>query len=224
MSGDPRQRDGAGDNNPDDGKPPMQTREDWNRRYAAKELIWTGDANRFVKEELAELAPGRALDLAAGEGRNAVWLAEQGWTVQAVDLSDVAMEKAAKLAAARDVADRIDFQAADLADFEPEAGQFDLVLVIYLQLPQADLVPILSAAARAVAPGGTFLLVAHDSDNLLHGHGGPQHPALLYTAAQVVAALGEGFKICKASPVERPVQTDDGTRIAIDCLVRAERL
>lgn len=195
----------------------------WNERYAAKELVWTADANRFVTEEVARLRPGRALDLAAGEGRNAVWLAERGWTVVAVDFSDVAIEKGERMARSRGVADVIDFHVADLREYDPEAHAFDLVALIYLQLPQADLAPILARAARAVAPGGTFLLVAHDSENLEHGYGGPQNPAVLYTAEQVVAALGGELEIEKAGRVERAVETDDGVRVAIDCLVRGRR-
>ncbi len=198
-------------------------REDWNSRYATQELIWTGKANRFLTAEAASLPHGRALDLAAGEGRNAVWLAEQGWTVRAVDFSDVAIEKGKQLAAARGVADKVDFQAADLRHFEPGVHAFDLVALIYLQIPQAELVPILVRAARAVAPGGTFLLVAHDSANRTHGYGGPQSPEVLYTAEQVVAALGDELVVEKAGTVERPVETDAGTKIAIDCLVRARR-
>ncbi len=198
-------------------------REDWNRRYSAKEFIWTVAANRFLAAEVANLSPGSALDLAAGEGRNAAWLAEQGWTVRAVDFSDVAIEKGKQLAAARQVADKIDFQVADLRGYEPEVHRFDLVALLYLQLPQAELTPILSRAARAVAPSGSFLLVAHDSANLQRGYGGPQHPDVLYTAEQVVAALGGELEIEKAGPVERPVETDDGTKVAIDCLVRGKR-
>ena len=198
-------------------------REDWNRRYAEKAFIWTVEANRFLTAEVADLSPGSALDLAAGEGRNAVWLAEQGWTVRAVDFSDVAIEKAKRLAAARQVADKIDFRVTDLRDYEPEVHGFDLVALMYLQIPQAELVPILARAARAVAPGGTFLLVAHDSANLEHGHGGPQHPDVLYTAAQVVSALDGELEIEKASRVERPVETDAGVKVAIDCLVRGRR-
>lgn len=198
-------------------------REDWNRRYASKEFIWTVDANRFLVAEVANLSPGSALDLAAGEGRNAVWLAEQGWTVCAVDFSDVAIEKGKRLAEVRKVADKIDFQDADLRGYEPDVRRFDLVAVIYLQIPQAELVPVLARAVRAVAPGGTFLLVAHDSANLTHGYGGPQDPDVLYTAEQVVAALGGELTIEKASRVERVVQTDDGAKVAIDCLVRGRR-
>lgn len=201
---------------------PME-REDWNQRYAAQGFIWTVDANLFLVAEAASLAPGSALDLAAGEGRNAVWLAEQGWAVNAVDFSDVAMEKGKRLAAARKVSDKIDFRGADLRSYQPEVHRFDLVTLIYLQIPQADLAPIIARAARAVASGGTFLLVAHDSANLAHGYGGPRHPAMLYTAEEVVAALGGELTIEKASRVERAVETADGTRIALDCLVRGKR-
>jgi 2-polyprenyl-3-methyl-5-hydroxy-6-metoxy-1,4-benzoquinol methylase len=71
---------------------PGFAREDWNARYAASELLWTAEPNRLFAAEIAGLEPGRALDLACGEGRNAVWLAEQGWRVTAVDFSDVALE------------------------------------------------------------------------------------------------------------------------------------
>jgi len=198
-------------------------REDWNRRYAAQELVWTAEANRFLVAEVEHLSPGRALDLAAGEGRNAVWLAARGWSVRAVDFADVAFAKGKQLARMREVANRIDFQVADLRDYAIEPRHFDLVAVLYLHLVEAELAPILARAARAVASGGTFLLVGHDATNLTNGHGGPQDAAVLYTAEQVVAALGAELEIEKAGPVERPVQTDAGTKIAIDCLVRARR-
>lgn len=199
-------------------------RADWNQRYAAEELIWTAKANRFLMEETTDLAPGSALDLATGEGRNAVWLAEQGWLVRAVDFSDVALAKARRLALARKVHEAIEFREADLRTYALDFHRFDLVALIYLQIPQAELLPILLRAARAVAPGGTFLLVGHDSENLSHGYGGPQRADMLYTAEQVVAALGNELVIEKAGRVERPVETPDGIRIALDCLVRAKRL
>ena len=223
-------RDDAGrgeDAHPGSGKTGAPTtvmeRDDWNRRYEGKEFLWTVEANRFVAAEVADLTPGSALDLAAGEGRNAVWLAEQGWKVRAVDFSDVAIEKGRQLADARNVSDRVDFEVADLRGYAPEANRYDLVALLYLQLPQAELVPILQRAARAVAPGGTFLVVGHDTANLAGGYGGPRHPDVLYTAEQVVAAVGRELEVEKAGPVERPVETDDGPSVAIDCLVRARR-
>lgn len=198
-------------------------REQWNQRYSAKELIWTAKANRFVMEQTADLAPGLALDFGAGECRNAVWLAEQGWQVQAIDISDVAMDKGQQLASKRGVADKIHFQAADVGDYQPEADHFDLVMLIYLQMPMAKLAPIVARAARALKVGGTFLLVAHDSSNIQHGYGGPQNPDMLYSSEQVLDALGERLQIEESGVVERPVTTEDGTKIALDCLVRARR-
>ena len=130
--------------------------EDWDRRYATKDFIWTVEPNRFLVAEAGGLPPGRGLDLAAGEGRNSIWLAERGWTMRAVDFSTVAAEKGRRLAAARKVADRVGFEVADLADYVPEVHGFELVALFYLQVPQAALAPILARAARAVAPGGVF--------------------------------------------------------------------
>ena len=195
----------------------------WDGRYASRELVWTGAANQFLVAETEALTPGRALDLASGEGRNAVWLAQRGWSVRAVDFSKVATDKAVRLAASRGIGERIDFKTADLRSFNPGEQCFDLVALVYLQIPQVELVPILQRAARAVAPGGSFVLVAHDSDNLLRGFGGPQHPDMLYTAQQVVAAVGNELSIEKAGPVTRMVDTKNGVREAIDCLVRARR-
>ncbi len=195
----------------------------WNERYAAKDFVWTVTPNRFLVEEAADLAPGRALDLAAGEARNAVWLAEKGWRALAVDFSEIALDKGVQLAESRHVADRLEVEAADLRDYVPEPGGFDLVAVFYLHMAWDELVPIIERAAEAVAPGGTFLLVAHDSTNLANGHGGPQNPDVLYTANQVVAAIGDRLTIEKAGSVTRQVETDIGIKIAIDCLVRAKR-
>jgi SAM-dependent methyltransferase len=196
--------------------------EDWNRRYAGSELLWTAQPNRFLVAEAAGLPPGRALDLACGEGRNAVWLAEQGWQVTGVDFSDVAIGKAEQLATARRVA--VTWEHADLLGYLPERHGFDLVILFYVQLPETARGPILRAAAEAIASDGTLLLVAHDSSNLEHGHGGPSDPAVLYTAADVAADLADsGLRVVKAEVVRRPVETPAGERIALDALVRARR-
>ena len=194
----------------------------WNRRYADREFVWTSKPNRFLVAEAAALPAGRALDVACGEGRNAVWLAERGWRVTGVDFSRVGLEKARALARARGV--RAEWVAADLLDYTPEPRAFDLVLVFYLQVPAAERRSIVRAAAGAVAPGGVFLLVAHDRRNLEHGHGGPQDPAVLYTAGEVVGDLeGAGLEIERAETVKRPVDTPEGERAALDALVRARR-
>lgn len=195
-------------------------RDDWNRRYQGHELVWTAQPNRFLLAEAATLQPGRALDLACGEGRNAVWLVEQGWQTTGVDFSDVALEKALRLADRRSV--QVEWVESDLLDYHPPASAFDLVIVFYLQLPEPELEQILPRAANAVTAGGTFLLVGHDSSNLDQGYGGPQDPGVLYTAADITSHLA-GLEIERAGTVIRPVETDQVTRNAIDVLVRARQ-
>jgi SAM-dependent methyltransferase len=193
-------------------------REDWNKRYEGAELLWTIHPNRFLVEETEGMKPGRALDVACGEGRHAVWLAGLFWEVRAVDFSDVAIAKGRQLAERHAVP--VDFAVADLNDYVPEAGWADLVILFYLQLPPEQRGPILRKAADAVGPDGTFLLVAHDTRNLADGYGGPSDPTVLYTPDDVVADIeGSGLEIERAEPVERPVDE----HIAIDALVRAHR-
>jgi SAM-dependent methyltransferase len=195
-------------------------RHDWDARYAATDLVWSAEPNRFVEAETVGLRPGRALDLAAGEGRNAIWLAERGWTATAVDFSGVALEKASNLAAARGVT--IEVVEADVTTYVPEPGAFDLVLVAYLQTPAADRREWLGHAVAALAPGGTLLIVGHDRENLEHGYGGPQDAEVLATPDELAAAL-DGLLVEKAERVERTVDTPDGARVAIDHIVRARR-
>ena len=196
-------------------------RQQWDDAYASTDLVWTAEPNVFVVRELGGLAPGRALDLGAGEGRNAIWLAERGWQVTAVDFSAVALAKAARLAAGRGVTG-ITWVTADLRGYQPPPGSFDLVLLAYIHLPPAESAALLHAAATGLAPGGTLLVVGHDRDNIAHGYGGPQEPAVLYQAAEVVAAL-PGLIIQQAGQERRPVLTGEGERTAIDTLVLARR-
>lgn len=195
--------------------------EDWDRRYAGSELLWTATANRFLVAEASGLTPGRALDLACGEGRNAVWLAEQGWQVTGVDFSAVALAKAAKLAAARGVA--VEWVQADLLDYEPAPGAYDLVVVLYLQVLAAERTIVMRRAASALASGGALLVVAHDRSNIEYGWGGPQDPSVLYDTDDLVADLGDGLVFERAEVVRRPVESPDGERTALDLLVRARR-
>jgi len=199
---------------------PGFAREDWNARYAQKELVWSAEPNRLFAAEVGGLQPGRALDLACGEGRNAVWLAERGWRVTGVDFSDVALGKAAELAASRGV--DVEWVVADVLDHEPEPRAFDLVALLYLQLPRAALLRAVRSAARAVAPGGTLVVLGHDTTNLARGHGGPKDASVLYTAEDVVPALGD-LVVERAEAVERSVPLEHGEVVAIDAFVRAHR-
>ncbi len=192
-------------------------REDWNRRHGESGQLFGVDPNRFLVAEVDGLAPGRALDLACGAGRNAVWLAGQGWQVTGVDFSDVAIDNARRLAGDRGVA--VEWLVADLVDWEPPAHAFDLIVVLYLHLPAEERRPIIRRAAAALAGGGTILVVGHHSANIAEGTGGPQDPCVLFTAEDLAADL-EGLDVEKAERVIRPVE---GERDAVDALVRARR-
>ncbi len=195
-------------------------REQWDERYRVDELIWKAEPNRFLVEEAAGLAPGRALDLACGEGRNALWLAERGWQVTAVDFSSVGLEKARRLASERGL--ELVLVEADVLEWEPPAASFDLVIVMYLHLPAGARRRVQERAASALAPGATLLVVGHDSTNLTEGIGGPQDPAVLFSPEDIVGDL-DGLDIERAERARRPVATGSGEVDAIDAIVRAVR-
>ena len=195
-------------------------REGWNRRYEGTELLWTGAPNRLLVSEVATMPPGRTLDLGAGEGRNAVWLATEGWKVTGVDFSDVGLEKARRLAEAGGV--EVEWVLADLRTYAPENSVYDLAIALYLHLPAPERRTVLSAAARGLATGGTLLVLGHDVTNLEQGHGGPQEKSILFTPEDVIADVPELF-IEKAERVTRSVPTETGEKKAIDALVRAGR-
>jgi SAM-dependent methyltransferase len=195
------------------------TSADWDARYAARQLVWGREANRFVQAELSSLPPGRALDLASGEGRNAVWLAARGWDVVALDFSAVATERARALAVEAGV--DVDARCADVLETELPPDGFDLVLIAYLQLHRAQRLAVVRRAGGALRPGGTFLLVAHDLRNLREGYGGPSSEELLWTVEDVLIGLGDELEIERAEVVEREVEGAE--RPALDTLVRARR-
>jgi SAM-dependent methyltransferase len=162
------------------------------------------------------------LDLACGEGRNAIWLAEQGWRVTAVDFSEVAIERAKKLAERRGV--DVAWLCADLASYQPPEGVFQLVLISYLQLPGAQLRGVLASAAMALTPTGELLMIGHARRNLSEGIGGPRDPAVLWTREEIDDALQSlGLSVQRCEHVQRSVQTPEGPGEAIDVLVRAYR-
>ena len=193
------------------------TSDDWDARYSTGEYIWNAGPNRFVADHLADLEPGTAIDLAAGEGRNAVWLAERGWEATAVDFSAVALDKAERLATDRGVV--VQTVLADVTTWEPTAA-VDLVVIAYLQLPVDQHVAVLERARTWLRPGGTLFVVAHDQTNVAHGYGGPPAVEVCYDLDTTVGALG-GLVIETAEVAERPVDTPDGERIALDTLVVA---
>jgi 2-polyprenyl-3-methyl-5-hydroxy-6-metoxy-1,4-benzoquinol methylase len=192
--------------------------EAWDERYRGRELLWGAGPNRLLVEQTADLLGGSALDAACGEGRNTIWLAEQGWRVTGVDFSSVGLSKAAVLAAQRGT--EVDWVEADLTQWD-SPDTYDLVVVLYLQLPEHPRRGVFSRLASSVAPGGTLLVIAHDRTNLTEGFGGPQDPSVLYGPEDVVADVDRYLRVTRAERVHRSVETPSGTVDAIDLLVRA---
>lgn len=192
----------------------------WDERYSTTDLVWTAEPNRTLVAEVGGLKPGRALDIAAGEGRNAVWLASQGWQVTATDFSEVGLGKARALA--EHIGVEIETVQADAT--EPIDGRFDLVVIMYLHLPAEARRIAVRNAASALDVGGTLLVVGHDSTNLDEGFGGPPDPTVLFTAEDIVADLEDsGLTVERAERIVRTVATEEGERRALDALYRARR-
>jgi SAM-dependent methyltransferase len=159
---------------------------DWDERYEAKQLVWSAEPNQFLPPAVEGLDPGRALDLAAGEGRNAIWLALQGWSVAAVDFSPVGLKKGQEIAEHNGVS--VDWVVADVTSYSPEE-QFDFVAVFYVHLPPDSFMKMMNIAREALAPGGKIFGVGHALRNLAEGVGGPQHPSILWDSDLVAPVL-----------------------------------
>lgn len=192
---------------------------EWDRRYSGREMLWSAEPNEFVASETRDLDPGRALDVGCGEGRNAIWLAERGWQVVAVDFSRVALQRAERLAAERRV--EVEWIEADLIEFEPVAP-FDLVLYAYVHLAPSARRAVLQRASASLGGGGLLLVVGHDLDNLTGGIGGPPVPDILLTADAVSAEL-DGMEIDRAEQVTRDAEVEGEQGTAIDTLVTARK-
>ncbi len=193
----------------------------WDARYRDKELLWTAEPNQFLVAAVADLESGTALDLAAGEGRNSVWLAAQGWRVDAVDFSPVALEKAKALAERSGVT--VQFALRDLTVWEPPPYSYDLAVVTYLHLPRPQRTDVWRGAAFALTERGRLVLIGHDSANLAGGYGGPQDASVLYTAEEARDVLEGLLYVEQAEQMVRLVEDDDGTHEAIDNVVVATR-
>lgn len=196
-----------------------EVQQHWDHRFLAADLHpWGRAPNPTVVDLVADLAPGDALDLGAGDGRNARWLAEHGWRVTAVDISEVALGEL--LADAWGHGWDLTTVHADLRTWVPPEERFDLVVLSFLHIPQPYRSRLHRAAMEALRPGGHLVLVAHDRSNLADGTGGPQDVRMLPTLAEVRRELG-GVAIERAEIVSRPV--DGAPRPARDLVVRARR-
>ncbi|MDD7938811.1 methyltransferase domain-containing protein [Actinomycetospora lutea] len=198
----------------------------WDERYGSSEKIWSGEPNAVLVQEVADLAPGTALDVGSGEGGDAIWLAARGWTVTAIDVSRVGLERVAARAAAEGLGERVATALVDVFA-DPIPGPQDLVTAHFLQLP-ADVRPrILSALAGAVAPGGRLLLVGHDPEGMPEEFAGHHPPEMFATADQLVAELAEALDGWTIEVAERRartgVQPDGRPGFPYDAVLRARR-
>lgn len=215
----------------------------WDEMYRSRARVWSGRPNPQLVVEAAGLTPGTALDLGCGEGADALWLAERGWTVTAVDVSAVALERAAGRAAESEAGHRVTWLQRDLETWAPDV-QFDLVSAQFLHSTEMPWQRSHRIAADAVRPGGTLLVVGHHPDGLppwashrnsSHGPDAPDGQApgghgtgRYFTPGQLVAELGIAppeWDVEVAESREREATGPDGQMaILADAVVRATRL
>jgi SAM-dependent methyltransferase len=187
--------------------------EEWDERYAEQQQ-WSAEPNALIADLLASLPPGDAVDLAAGEGRHALWLAGLGWRVAAVDFSDVGLARGR----AQPGADRVTWVTADVTTWTADPESLDLVLVAYLHLPDADTTALFTRAVGWLRPGGRLLVLGHDVDNLTAGVGGPQEAGILHSVDRL-APVATLLDVDRLEQVRR--QTPAGT--ALDTLLWGRR-
>jgi SAM-dependent methyltransferase len=217
------------------------TQEFWDDRYRSAGQLWSGQPNVQLAAQAADLPPGEALEAGCGEGADAIWLARRGWTVTAVDVSAVALERAAAAARAADgaspgtgggaspgaagggVARRITWRREDLLTWVPEPERYDLVTAQFMHFPKDELAAFHERLAAAVRPGGTLLLIAHHPDDIHAARNG--HPALFWHAEDVAASLDPGrWEVRVAEGAGRPAIDHDGQPVTVrDAVLRAAR-
>jgi SAM-dependent methyltransferase len=198
----------------------MLDAEGWDRRYAAKDCVFSVEPTPVVTELVAPLTPGRALDLAAGEGRHALWLAQRGWQVTAVDFSRVGLERAA--ARGHGLGVNIDCVRANLYDYRPRRGAFDLVLIAYMHPEPGERATVFGYAARALRPDGRLLVIGRDLADLTAGYG-PSDPDRRFTVERLAGALPAGLELERCEQVRREREGPEGPVSLIDTVAWARR-
>jgi SAM-dependent methyltransferase len=197
----------------------------WDSKYSTDEYVYTKDVNRFVKESLSDLVPGKMIDLAGGEGRNTVFFAENGWQAENIDLSSVGLEKCQRLAAERGVSDKVFTTHASALDFESKLAPVDLGVCAYLQIPQPELEIAITRLIDNILPGGVFFGVWHALENLKDGFGGPQDPAVLPSTESMTKLLSSlPLEISFVKNRDGQVQTKEGLKPSITLTAMATRV
>jgi thioredoxin reductase/SAM-dependent methyltransferase len=200
----------------------MLSRDFWEERYGSAERVWSGNPNPQLVATAADLPPRTALDVGSGEGADAIWLAARGWQVTGVDVSQVALDRAAGHAAAAGV--DVTWHQADVTSWDPAPAQFDLVSAQYVHLPAPARDALHRRLAAAVRPGGTLLIVGHHPADLETAIKRPRLPHLMFTAEQIATVLDPSEWDIHPSAPTRPHTDHDGQEIIItDAVLRAVR-
>ena len=198
-------------------------RDEWDTRYRESDRLWSGRPNGALVVEVADLPPGRVLDVGCGEGADAVWLASRGWTVTALEVSGVALERAA--GHARDAGVGVEWVHAGLAEAALPAGSFDLVSAQYPALLRTPDGAAERAMLAAVAPGGLLLLVHHAGMDTQPVHEGGFDPADYVWPAMVAALLDEDWQVEVDEQRPRIIpEGGAGAHHVDDVVLRARRL
>jgi SAM-dependent methyltransferase len=196
----------------------------WDKKYEIKDFLYTKVENRFVVEYCSPLKPGRAIDLAGGEGRNSVWLAKQGWVAENIDFSPVALRKYADYAVEAGVSSSCLATVADALSFVPQQDQVELGLIGYLQIPSGDLKKAIRRLGKHVVPGGHLFGVWHARANLAGGFGGPRDPRVLPTVGFLKRALwGQNFDVVECTLRDGQIQTKEGLKPSITVVLLARK-
>ena len=194
----------------------------WDKRYASQELVWSLQPNQFVEAELKDLPPGKMIDLAGGEGRNALWFASKGWEVENVEFSKVALDKF-QLRAEREGIAKLCISNHANAETAQFSSIPDLVVIAYLQMPIDRLILALNNAYSQSRSGTKFFGVWHALRNLKDGFGGPPIPEMLPSPEQLEGWAASKLNNYKVYEVEREVVVEGQTRVAIDVILSGER-
>lgn len=197
----------------------------WDERYRSHPALWSGNPNLHLIAEASGLAPGAALDVGSGEGADAIWLAQRGWSVTAADLSTVALQRGAAHAAQAGaaIAERISWLHADVMTWEPDPASYDLVSAQYLHLPALSRDALFRRLAASVTPGGTLLIVGHHPSDLQTTMPRPHMPELYFTGDDIAASLDpRHWDIVTNAAAARSVTDPDGNAVTIhDTVLRA---
>lgn len=181
----------------------------WDQRYAADDYFYGTEPNDFLRAQVAQLPPGDVLCIGDGEGRNGVWLAQQGFAVTTVDLSEVGLGKARALAAARGVS--LQTMHADLATFDFGFARWSAVVSIFCHLPSALRRAVYARIPSSLRPGGVVLLESYTPAQLGRGTGGPPDRDMLVDLAALRADFA-GLAVLHGQELERDVIEGKGHR------------